>query len=187
MFRFSRSLHKWVGIFSCLFMIVVASTGLLLAWKKKADWLQPPAQKGSKLESPEQVASLADISEAVFSAGIPELQSIKDVDRFELHTSKGIFKVTSKEGYHEVQVDASTARVLSRAKRNDQLVENIHDLTFFNPLLRETLLPLVALSLIVLGVTGLVLFSTPVFRRWQFKKGQASGRDIRAARPTKKE
>lgn len=179
MFRFSRSLHKWVGIISCLFMILVASTGLLLAWKKKADWLQPPAQKGSKLESPDQVAPLSSIAEAVFATGIPELQTIKDVDRFELHTSKGIFKVTSKKGYHEIQVDASTAKVLSRAKRNDQMVENIHDLTFFHESLRETLLPAVALSLIVLGVTGVVLFSTPILRRWQYKRGQAAKMDAK--------
>lgn len=175
MFRFSRSLHKWVGVISCLFMILVAGTGLLLAWKKKFEWIQPPTQKGAKLESPAQILPVEKIADSVFGAGIPELKSLKDVDRFELHASKGIFKVTSKEGFHEVQVDASTGEVLSKAKRNDQLFENIHDLSFFNPALRETLLPLVALSLIVLGCSGLVLFVTPLYRRWQFNRGKTGG------------
>lgn len=175
MFRFSRSLHKWVGVISCLFMILVAGTGLLLAWKKKFDWIQPPTQKGAKLESAGQVLPVAKIAESVFSAGIPELTSLEDVDRFELHAGKGIFKVTSKEGFHEVQVDASSGEVLSRAQRNDQLFENIHDLSFFNPALRETLLPLVALSLILLGSSGLVLFATPLYRRWQFNRGKTGG------------
>lgn len=155
-------------------MILVSSTGLLLAWKKKADWLQPPTQKGASLESASQAASLDKIANAVFAKQIPDLKSLDDIDRFELHTGKGVFKITSKNGYHEVQVHAETAEVLSVAKRNDQMIEDIHDLSFFNESLRETLLPVVALCLIALGVSGIIMFFTPIYRRWQFNrtKGQ---------------
>ncbi len=151
-------------------MILVSVTGLLLAWKKKVDWLQPPSQKGASLQSASQVTSLDKIADSVFAEGIPELKSIDDIDRFELHTGKGIFKVTSKSGYHEVQVNAETAEVLSVSKRNDQMVEDIHDLSFFNDAFRENVLPFVALCLITLGVSGIIMFFTPIYRRWQFNR-----------------
>jgi len=62
------------------------------------------------------------VADAVFKLNIPELKEHDDFYRFELHADKNIFKVMSKEGYHEVQVDAKTARVLSVAKRNDNLI-----------------------------------------------------------------
>lgn len=151
-------------------MILVSSTGLLLAWKKKADWLQPPTQKGASLDSAAQITSLDKIANAVFAKGIDDLKSLDDIDRFELHTGKGVFKITSKNGYHEVQVNAETAEVLSVSKRNDQMVEDIHDLSFFNEAFRETVLPVVALCLIALGLSGIIMFFTPIYRRWQFNR-----------------
>lgn len=156
-------------------MILVSSTGLLLAWKKKADWLQPPTQKGASLESASQVTSLDKIAEAAFAEGIPELKTLDDIDRFELHTGKGVFKITSKTGYHELQVNAATAEVLSVSKRNDQMVEDIHDLSFFNEAFRETVLPVVALCLITLGFSGIIMFFTPIYRRWQFNRTKGAG------------
>jgi hypothetical protein len=159
-------------------MILVSTTGLLLAWKKKADWLQPPTQKGASLESASQISSLDKIASAVFAKGIPELKSLDDIDRFELHTGKGVFKITSKTGYHEVQVHAGTAEVLSVSKRNDQMVEDIHDLSFFNEGFRETVLPVVALCLITLGISGIIMFFTPIYRRWQFNR--TKGADLKS-------
>lgn len=162
-------------------MILVSTTGLLLAWKKKADWLQPPTQMGASLDSPSQISSLDKIASAVFAKGIPELKSLDDIDRFELHTGKGVFKITSKTGYHEVQVHAVTAEVLSVSKRNDQMVEDIHDLSFFNEGFRETVLPVVALCLITLGISGIIMFFTPIYRRWQFNRTKGANLKSKSA------
>lgn len=182
MFRNTRAIHRWVGILTSLFMVMMAFTGLLLAWKKKFDWIQPPTQKGSQYESMTEIAPLHLIAQAVFDQGIPELQSQKDFDRFELHADKRIFKVTSKEGFHEVQVDAKEARVLSVAKRNDQFLEKVHDMSFFAEWTHAYLLPTVAISLMVLGLSGIYMFFVPIFRRWQFKrKGGAEAAKKKAA------
>lgn len=119
-----------------------------------------------------EVQSLGKVADAVFALGIPELAKPDDFYRFELHVSKNVFKVMSKEGYHEVQVCAKTARVLSVSKRNDNLIESIHDLSFVSDFMHNWALPAVAIGLFLLGASGIYMFSVPVARRWRFRKQQ---------------
>ena len=175
MFHKLRGLHRWCGIFSSLFLVVLSLTGLLLSVKKRFGWIQPPSSKGSQLASMAEVAPIGAVAEAVFRLEIAELRTREDFYRFELHADKNLFKVMSKEGYHEVQLDAKTAKVLSVGKRNDNLIESLHDLSWFGEPLHDWVLPLAALSLFALGTTGVYMFSVPVVRRWRFKRGK-SGR-----------
>lgn len=172
MFHRIRALHKWIGLINSLFLVVISATGLLLAVKKRFDWIQPATQKGEKVESLADVASLGDVAEAAFQVGLPELKTPEDIHRFELHVDKNVIKVTSKDGFKEVQIDAKTAKVLSVGDRNDSLLETIHDMSFFSPALHAWLLPVVAVSLFLLGISGAYMFSVPVFRRWKFRKGR---------------
>lgn len=173
MFRSLRNIHKWVGLFSSVFLALIAFTGFLLAIKKKANWIQPPTQKGEKVEQLREVASIDQIAAAALALGLPELKTHDDIDRFEFHVSKNTFKITSKEGFREVQVEAKTGKVLSTGTRNDQMFEKIHDLSFFHPSLHEWVLPVVAVSLFVLGISGVIMFSVPIFRRWKYRRKQA--------------
>jgi hypothetical protein len=63
--------------------------------------------------------------------------------------------------------------VLSVSNRNDQFVENVHDLSFFGDPVHDWLLPLVAVGLFTLGVTGTYMFSVPVFRRAKYRRTAA--------------
>ncbi|HSI73248.1 MAG TPA: PepSY domain-containing protein [Fimbriimonas sp.] len=170
-----RLLHRWIGITTSLFMVLIASTGLLLALKKRVDWIQPPTTRGVQLTSLAEVAGCEAIAAAVFQLQLPELSSVHHIDRFELHVDKNVYKVTSKTGYREVQVEAKTARVLSVARRNDTMFEQIHDLSFLSPFLHDWVLPLVSLSLLTLGLSGIYMFFVPVVRRWQFKRSGSPG------------
>jgi uncharacterized iron-regulated membrane protein len=173
MFHALRSVHRWVGIVCSLFLIVLACTGFLLVVKKRFSWIQPPTHKGSKIVSMHEVASIGQVAEAVFALSIPELRSHEDFHRFELHADKNVIKVQSKEGYHEVQVDAKTATVLSVGKRNDSLIESIHDLSYISGSLHDWGLPAVALGLLALGSSGIYMYSVPVTRRRRFRRQRA--------------
>ncbi|HZH98731.1 MAG TPA: hypothetical protein VEX38_07145, partial [Fimbriimonadaceae bacterium] len=70
----------------------------------------------------------------------------------------------------------ATGRVLSVLNRNDQLIEDIHDLSFFHDLARIYWLPFVAVALALLAATGIWIYIDPVLRRRRFKKKQASGK-----------
>lgn len=172
MFRRLRSLHKWVGVFAALFLALISATGFLLAIKGKSTAIRPDTQKGQKLERFADVIGLDVAAQAAIRVGLPELRSLSDIDRFEYHVGKNVFKVLSAKAYHEVQVCGATGKVLSVGKRNDQLFEDIHDLSFFSDVLYDWWLPVVAVGLFVLSVSGLYMFGVPVVRRWKYERAK---------------
>ena len=170
MYRTLRVLHKWIGLFACLFLMVISATGFLLAIKGNVDWMRPANQDGGEISDLSQVVGVGAAASAAFEAGIPELQGPDDIDRMEYRTKQNIYKILSKEGYHEVQVDGATGEVLSTGRRNDQLSEDIHDLSFFADFMHAWVLPAVAIALFFLGLSGVVMYFVPVVRRWKFER-----------------
>jgi len=169
-YRFLRNAHKWVGLICSIALLMISVTGILLATKSWLGAIRPPEADGTKIESPTEVVSMDKVVASAFAVGIPELQSVTDIDRVDYRPKRNMFKVVSKEGYHEVQVDGKTGKVLQVAKRVDQFTEKIHDMSIFGDGFREFGLPIVGLGLLVLSITGIVIFFNPIWRRWLFKK-----------------
>jgi uncharacterized iron-regulated membrane protein len=165
MYHLIRSIHRWIGLISSLFLMTLAVTGTLLATKKTTGWVRPPEAKGASIERLGETVSLDQAAEAAFAIGIPELQEMKHIDRIDYRPKSNIFKVLSKEGYHEIQVDGKSGEVLQRAYRIDQFVEDIHDLSVFSDWMNGYFLPFVGVGLFLLGLSGVVIFFVPVVRR----------------------
>jgi uncharacterized iron-regulated membrane protein len=170
MYRGARQLHKWFGVALALFLTVIAVTGFFLATKKRFAWLQPPPAQAAELMVAAEIISIDRALTSAFDLDHKHLKSLEDVDRVDYRPKDNIFKILSNDGYLEVQVDGKTGKVLSSSFRNDQLMEDIHDLSFFSDLAHAWLLPVVAVGLATLGMTGVALFATPIYRRWQFKR-----------------
>lgn len=170
MFRRLRAIHKWVGVVAALFLALISFTGFMLAIKGKSEAIRPSTRQGQKLAKLSDAVSLGTAAQAAIAVGLPELKSIEDIDRFEYHLGKNVFKVLSAKAYHEVQVDGATGKVLSVGKRNDQMFEDIHDLTFFSEALYDWWLPVVAVGLFTLAVSGLWMYFVPVVRRWKYER-----------------
>lgn len=175
MFKRLRDLHKWIGLFAALFLALISFTGFVLAIKAKSDTIRPPTKKGAEMPRFAEVVTLDAAANAAFAVGLPELKALSDIDRFEYHVEKNVYKILSAKAYHEVQVDGGTGQVLSVGKRNDQMFEDIHDLSFFNDVLHEWGLPVIAVGLFTLAVTGTWMFFVPVVRRWKFQRTQKKG------------
>ena len=172
MYRRLRVLHRICGLIGAIFLIVISITGFLLALKGQFSAIKVPTQKGTQIASNQEILPPVAVLEVVFALGISELAKPQQIDRLELHLSKNIYKITSNEGYHEIQLDAATGKVLSIGKRNDQLLEDIHDLSFFNPAFRIWVLPVIATLLFALGTTGLYIYFNPIVRRIQFNRSK---------------
>ena len=173
MFRTLRRVHKWIGVFACLFLMTMAATGFLLAIKKRAEWLQPSVLSGGSIDGPAEVIGMDEVYEAV--RGEPGFESFQDIDRIDYRPDENVFKVRSKDKLYEVQVDGATGEVLKKAPRNDQLAENIHDMSFFSDAMHDWWLPVVALGLFTLGLTGVIMFFTPYTRRWKYNRSKKQG------------
>lgn len=165
MYHRFRFLHRWVGAIICVFLLLISTTGFLLATKKSVDWIRPTERDGQKFESFSELTSIQVVAEAAFAEGLPELKTMKDIDRIDYRPKNNVFKVVSKEGYHEVQVDGTSGRVLNIAKRNDQFIEDLHDFTWFHDLAHQYGLPVVATGLFFLAASGLGIFLVPIIRR----------------------
>ncbi len=170
MYHRSRTLHRWFGVGAAVFLLLLAVTGFLLANKSRVAWLRPPEVEAAKVGEPAEIASMDAIVTSAFAVGLAELRTMKDIDRVDYRPKSNIFKVVSKAGYHEVQVDGKSAKVLSVAKRNDQWIEDMHDLSLFSDWANAWVLPVVAVALGLLGATGIGLFFTPVVRRMKYRK-----------------
>jgi uncharacterized iron-regulated membrane protein len=173
MYRWWRQAHKVVGIGAAFFLLVMAVTGFLLSLKGEIAWMRPPVGKAEKVESLAEVVSLDVVTQSALAVGRPDLRSVDDIDRIDYRPGKNIFKVISAKGYSEVQVDGKTGQVVAVGNRNDQLVEDIHDLSFFDERLRTTVSPVIALALAMMAISGVVIWTVPIFRRR--KHAQSAG------------
>ncbi len=155
-----RTWHRFVGTSVGFFMLITASTGILLGWKKDVDILQPPEQKGT---SPD-VSQWVDVETMITSAS-HALDSVVGktiaVDKLDVRPGKGIIKVLFKEGYWEVQIDGATGKSLSVLQRHSDWIEHIHDGSIVGDMFKITYTNLLGWSLLILALSGFWLWYGP--------------------------
>ena len=123
----NRKIHYWIGFGAALPMIVMIGSGLLLQAKKQWTWVQPVELRGTgTVPAIEMDAILA----ALRTVPDMHVQSWDDVNRLDVRPGRGVVKAWLMNGY-EVQVDLGTGRVLQTAYRRSDLIESIHDGSFF--------------------------------------------------------
>jgi hypothetical protein len=149
--------------------LLVIITGILLQLKKEWSWVQPPSQRG-RGKSP--AVSLDAIFQAARSQPGAGIESWNDIDRVDVRPDRGIAKVQARSRW-EVQVDLATAEVLQVAYRRSDLIESLHDGSWFHE--RVKLWVFLPSALVVLGLwaTGIYLFFLPHAVRWSRRRENA--------------
>jgi uncharacterized iron-regulated membrane protein len=137
--------------------IVVLVSGVLLQLKKQVDWIQPPTQRGSQ-NAPS--ISFTKVLETAMTVPQAEIHGWEDIDRLDVRPERGVLKVRAKNRW-EIQIDAHSGEVLQVAYRRSDLLETIHDGSFFLADAKLWIFLPVALVLIGLWGTGLYLFAVP--------------------------
>jgi uncharacterized iron-regulated membrane protein len=160
-----RKLHRWGAVLVAVPFLVVIVTGLLLQLKKDVAWVQPPTQKGASKEPTVSFDAILAAAKAVPEA---EVRSWDDIDRVDVRPKDGVVKVTCKNRY-EVQVDFRTGETVQVAYRRSDLIEAIHDGSFFHD--SAKLYVFLPAGTVVLGlwVTGMYLWVLPNWVRWSRK------------------
>jgi len=165
-FKFFWNTHKWVGIALSAVFVVIATTGFLLLIKKRVDWIQPPTMVGIAGEV-DQFISMAELARIVETQGHADFASWDDVDRIDVRPGKRIYKVRSKHHHTEIQVDAVSGAVLGVASRPSDLIETIHDGSFFADWVHDWFMPVVPFALLFMVFSGFWLWLEPKVRRRQ--------------------
>ena len=169
--KLNRDVHRWGAILIALPVAVIIVSGVILQLKKEFAWIQPPTKEGS---SDELSLSFDQILDATRRLQEAEVQRWDDIDRVDVRPDKRMLKVRCKNGW-EIQLDAKTGEVLQVAYRRSDLIESIHDGSFFHDQIKLWVFLPTALVLGTLWLTGIYLFFLPYYARW--KKGRKKARE----------
>lgn len=168
--NWNRKLHRWGALLTAAPVLVIFVTGAILQLKKDWDWVQPPTVTGSVPGEP--ALGWNEILEAIQSVPEAEVTSWEDVDRLDVQPSKGMLKVRSNNRW-EVQLDATSGEVLSSTYRRSDLIEAIHDGSWFHDQVKLWIWLPTAFILCGLWATGVYLWLLPHLTKRRRKAKQA--------------
>jgi len=162
-----RRFHRYIGIGVAVLLLVSAITGILLAFKKDVDILQPPTQKGvSKvLGDWKPIDEIRDIAVQHLQEQLNDVQQIS-IDKIDVRPDKGIAKVIFDNDNWEIQVDGVSGKVLSMAKRHSDWIERLHDGSIISDGFKLISMNFLGWGVLILIFTGAWLYYGPgIYRR----------------------
>jgi uncharacterized iron-regulated membrane protein len=158
-----RKIHYWGSLIIMAQMGLIIGAGLLLMLKKEVAWIQPPTQKGiERLEVPAlTINELFDRARAV-----PQLNvtSWEQLSRADIKPGKGVAKFVGENNW-EVQIDTHSGDVLNVAFRRSDIIESLHDGSFFAGWVKLYIFFPSGIILLFLWGTGIYLFFLPRYKR----------------------
>ncbi len=162
----TRKLHYWISPIIFIPVVIIFSTGVLLQFKKQSNWIQPNVVITSK-SKPVMLNSYLESAKTVSEA---KIYSWNDIDRIDIRPNKGIAKIRSKNNW-EIQLDIESAEIYSVSFRRSDIIESVHDGSFFSDYVKFGLFFPSGILLIVLSFTGIYMFIVPILRKK--KKGKS--------------
>tara|TARA_R110000737_G_scaffold315747_2_gene325870 strand:- start:1697 stop:2221 length:525 start_codon:yes stop_codon:yes gene_type:complete len=164
--RINRSTHRWASIAIAIPLLVIVVTGILLLLKKEVEYLQPASAKGTYRQPSISFEQVLAIAKTVKQA---EIDSWQAIDRLDVRPNKGIIKIRAKSHW-EIQIDATTGEILKTAFRRSDIIEQLHDASYWQDKANLWFTLPIAVVLLLIAITGIVLFFLPYYRRYQNQK-----------------
>jgi len=164
--RSTRKLHRCGAILILIPLLVVIGSGILLQLKKEFPWIQPPTQRGL---GPPLTRSLDEILAIATTVPRADISGWPDVDRLDIRPQQGVVKVRANNRW-ELQIDLRTGDVLSSAYRRSDLIESIHDGSFFHDNAKLWIFLPNGIILLGLWLTGSYLWALPIVMK---RRGKA--------------
>jgi len=166
-----RKIHHWGSLLIMVQMGLVIGAGLLLMLKKEIGWIQPPSEKGVEREA---VPALGIDTLFEIASNIPELDvnDWSQLDRVDVKPGKGIVKFIATNNW-EAQIDTHTGEILAVAFRRSDIIESLHDGSFFADWVKLYVFFPTGIVLFVLWGTGIYLFFLPHWKRWRRDRRKA--------------
>ncbi|MBP7587466.1 MAG: PepSY domain-containing protein [Thermoanaerobaculia bacterium] len=170
----NRRLHYWLAIAAALPLLVMIGSGLLLQSKKHWTWVQPAEHRGSGTVP---AVGFEEILAALQGLSGMEVRTWKDVRRLDVRPGRGVAKAWLTNGF-EVQIDLGTGRVLHSAYRRSDLIESLHDGSYFGgDLVKLGLFLPAGIVLLLLWLSGLWLWWMPIRVRLERARKARRARD----------
>jgi uncharacterized iron-regulated membrane protein len=161
----TRRIHRWGAIAVGLPLMLVIGSGLLLQVKKQFPWVQPAEQRTAVPTPSVPWDVILAAAKAMPEAGV---NGWEDIDRLDVRPGKGILKVITTSRW-EAQLALADGAVLQVAYRRSDLIEQLHDGSFFGDTAKLAVFLPSGMVLFALWLTGLYLWVLP----WLTKRKRA--------------
>ncbi len=163
-----RKIHHWASVVLALPLVIMIGAGILLMLKKESAWIQPPTASGvERTDVPR--ADFQTLFDAARSVPQAQIDHWSDLERVDVKPGKGIVKFVAANNW-EVQVDTHTGDVVQVAYRRSDIIESIHDGSFFASWAKLYVFLPTGLLLFVMWATGLYLFALPHLKNAEKKR-----------------
>lgn len=161
-----RKIHHWGSIIVALPLLLMIGAGILLMLKKEVTWIQPETVRGEQAGVPP--LSLEELFNAART--VPEATDWRwnELERVDFKPGKGVVKFVGQNNY-EVQVDTHSGAILQVAYRRSDIIESLHDGSFFSDATKLYMFLPAGLVLFILWGTGIYLFFLPRIKKRQKK------------------
>jgi len=162
-----RRLHRAAAGLLAFTLIVIATSGLLLGWKKNSNgYIHPDSYHGvtSDLSDWLPFDSLKTIAIQVLRDSVSQdLRS--EIERIDARPDKGMVKFVFEHHYHGIQLDAATGKMLHLERRRSDIIEDIHDGSILDKLfgtsgeqIKLVYTTINGIALIIFAITGFLLW-----------------------------
>lgn len=153
----TRKFHRWGALLCCIPLFLVIVTGILLQVKKQVPWVQPATENAGHSQ---MTVTWDQIIESATSDPHAGVKDWDDIDRLDVRPAKGIVKVRCKNRW-ELQIDLQTAEIVASNYRRSDLIESLHDGSFFGDISKLGIFLINGIVLLGLWLTGLWLWWLP--------------------------
>ncbi|MGZ3774436.1 MAG: PepSY domain-containing protein [Pseudobdellovibrionaceae bacterium] len=158
-----KTWHRRLAIVFVLPLMLVAVTGFFLSVRSYVPAIQPPQKKAAPGFPEVSFEKMWDSIRNLPEAEAGEIGSIKSV---EVKVNMGVVNFRLENGY-EVQIDAHTGKILSKAKRWTPLLVELHEGLFLSKGLRGFVFIPLGIVVLFLCISGFYL-SIPFFKNKRF-------------------
>ena len=138
----------------------MVASGVLLQLKKQSNWIQPNVE----ITSTSKPIMLQSYLDAVSTIEEANISSWDDIERIDIRPDKGIAKIKSKNNW-EIQIDIETSEVYAVNFRRSDIIESIHDGSFFSEVVKYGWFLPSGILLLMLSLTGIYMFFIPILKR----------------------
>ena len=168
--RLFRQVHYWLSLAIFVPAAIMFVAGAFLMLKKEIEWIQPSTATGS-VEGQVPSTTFDQMLEAARQHPEAGIENWSDIDRIDLRVDRGIAKLRANSGW-EVQVDTATAQVLEVAYRRSDVIETLHDGSFFADWVKLYIFLPTGILLIIMWGTGGYLFLLPRIAKARKKRAK---------------
>ena len=162
--KWTRKTHYWGSFVIFIPIIIIIGTGILLQVKKEINWIQPSTAIGKIKNNPS--ISFDEILTIAKTVPDAEIHSWEDIDRLDVRIQAGVVKIRSKNNW-EIQIDTQSGTILQQAYRRSDIIESIHDGSWFHDKVKLWIFLPAGIVLLILWISGVYMLILPYTVKWK--------------------